>query len=107
MHLSQSLPRLSLKDLEDLMRASDLLAQVAESIKATKASWVPIGVQSLIQANDVLMRIHGKGIRAIETWRRTHEGAGNQLEAGGPRDAEPSAGDRSLPLPWPGSDGPG
>jgi hypothetical protein len=65
-------PRLSRRDIADLDKASEALKAAATDIQRARPAWEAGAVHAIITANDIVERIMGRGLRAIERHVQKH-----------------------------------
>ena len=91
-------------DVERLTTASAALASVADTIKSTKANYVPAAVQLLIEANDVIIAMRDRGLRPIANYLQKHGGPVPRAFTTEKPDAEQAREDQPAAAGWPGAD---
>ena len=72
MGMHQSAARLSERDIADLEISSQRLAAAAGAIRRANPTWGEAVVQSLIEVNNVVVRIQEKGARAFARYLERH-----------------------------------
>jgi hypothetical protein len=101
MTLHQNLATIRPVDVERLTAASEALAQVAETIKSTKANYVPAAVHLLIEVNNTVLAMRDRGLRRIVMYLQKHGGTvPTAFERGIPA-LEPPPEEAPQPAAWP------
>jgi hypothetical protein len=88
--------RMSQREIEDLGSASQKLAQVAETIRLTKANYAPSCIQLLIEANDIIVGIRDRALATVTRVIEQHE---DQLDEEARERARAAD---AAPAGWPG-----
>ena len=90
--MHQSAARITMRDIEELNRASEDLFAVSEMIKRANPTWRDGAIGLLVRANDTVVRVQNKGAAAFSRYLQKHgtQGAAGDTTAQG---AEERTGD--------------
>jgi len=91
-------------DCEKLNLASEHLAAIAATIKATKANYVPSCIALLIEVNDIVLAVRDRGLRRIQMYLERQQDSLDADARAKQRAADTAAGEQPLLPGWGASD---